>query len=59
MNGGKDLYIVSFVSLHIPLLGHGCKGVGERSCRNFENLFDQSMIMLACARAVHEPFMKA
>lgn len=58
INGGKGLYIVSSVSLHTPLLGHGCKGVVERNYRNFENLFDQSMTMLVCALVVHEPFMK-
>ncbi|KAF1867408.1 hypothetical protein Lal_00049837 [Lupinus albus] len=36
---GSIYNIVS--SLHIPLHGHGYKGVGERNYNNFENLFDQ------------------
>lgn len=58
ITGGKGLYIASFASLHIPLLGHGCRGVGEWNCRNFVNLFGQSMTMLACVLVAHEPFMK-
>ena len=59
ISGGKDLFTVSYVSLHTPWLGHGNSGVGERNYRDFANLFVLNMIIHAYGLAVHVHSMKA
>jgi hypothetical protein len=51
-------FTVYFLFLHTPLHGHGSNGDGGSNCKDCESLFDQSMIMLACALAVHGLSMK-
>ena len=59
ISGGKDLFTVSYVSLHAPWLGHGNSGVGEINYRDFVNLFVLNMIIRAYSLAVHVHSMKA
>ena len=59
ISGGKDLFTVSYVSLHTPWLGHGNSGVGERNYRDFANLFVLNMIIHAYGLAVHVHSTKA
>lgn len=50
--------MVSFVLLHIHLQGHGCSGAARKKYSNYENMYVQNTIMLACVPAVPELSMK-
>uniref|UniRef100_A0A0A9EY42 Uncharacterized protein n=1 Tax=Arundo donax TaxID=35708 RepID=A0A0A9EY42_ARUDO len=58
ISGGRVQFTVSCVYFHTPWHGPGNSGAGERSYKDYVNLFDPNMIIHAYGPAVHEHFMK-